>query len=126
MAQTTYSPKEVSDLLGVTLAMLRRYSDALETATGVKVARTPRQRVYSDEEVRVLVAARGLLEATTTNLPIDTAIRRVLGTEVTISSIGEGAGVLAMILERLDAQTAAIAELKAEVAALRLEVKGRR
>ena len=123
MAETTHAPSEVARTLGLTDAMLRRYSDAMEAVTGVKVRRESRGgRVFSAGEVRVLQAARALLEATTTHLSIDAAIRRALGEEVVISSIGEGAGVLAMIFERLDAQTAAITALQTEVAALRLEL----
>ena len=123
MIETTHSPSEVAKLLGLTEAMVRRYSDAMEAVTGVKVTREARGgRVYSQSEVRVLQAARALLEAATTHLSIDAAIRRVLGQEVVISSIGEGAGVLALIFEKLDAQTAAIAALNAEVAALRREL----
>lgn len=127
MSETTHSPSEVAKLLGLTEAMVRRYSDAMETVTGVKVTREARGgRVFSASEVRVLQAARALLEATTTHLSIDAAIRRVLGEEAVISSVGEGAGVLALIVEKLDAQTVVIAALQAEVAALRLEIKGRR
>ena len=106
---------------------MRRYSDAMESVTGVKVTREARGgRVYSHSEVRVLQAARALLEATDTHLSIDAALRRVLGQEVVISSIGEGAGVLALILERLDVQTAMIADLQRDVGRLRLELQSER
>ena len=127
MIETTHSPSEVAKLLGLTEAMVRRYSDAMEAVTGVKVTREARGgRVYSQSEVRVLQAARALLEATDTHLSIDAAIRRVLGQEVVISSIGEGAGALALILERLDVQTAMIADLQRDVGRLRLELQSER
>ena len=127
MIETTHSPSEVAKLLGLTEAMVRRYSDAMESVTGVKVTREARGgRVYSQSEVRVLQAARALLEATDTHLSIDAAICRVLGEEVVISSIGEGAGVLALILERLDVQTAMIADLQRDVGRLRLELQSER
>ena len=127
MIETTHSPSEVAKLLGLTEAMVRRYSDAMEAVTGVKVTREARGgRVYRASEVRVLQAARALLEATTTHLSIDAAIRRVLGEEVVISSVGEGAGVLAMIFEKLDVQTAMIADLQRDVGRLRLELQSER
>ena len=127
MIETTHSPSEVAKLLGLTEAMVRRYSDAMESVTGVKVTREARGgRVYSQSEVRGLQAARALLEATDTHLSIDAALRRVLGQEVVISSIGEGAGVLALILERLDVQTAMIADLQRDVGRLRLELQSER
>jgi len=127
MIETTHSPSEVAKLLGLTEAMVRRYSDAMEAVTGVKVTREARGgRVYSQSEVRVLQAARALLEATDTHLSIDAAIRRVLGEEVVISSIGEGAGVLALIFEKLDVQTAMIADLQRDVGRLRLELQSER
>lgn len=127
MSETTHSPSEVAKLLGLTEAMVRRYSDAMEAVTGVKVTREARGgRVYSPSEVRVLQAARALLEATDTHLSIDAAIRRVLGEEVVISSIGEGAGVLALIFEKLDVQTAMIADLQRDVGRLRLELQSER
>ena len=127
MIETTHSPSEVAKLLGLTEAMVRRYSDAMEAVTGVKVTREARGgRVYSPSEVRVLQAARALLEATATHLSIDAAIRRVLGEEVVISSVGEGAGVLAMIFEKLDVQTAMIADLQRDVGRLRLELQSER
>ena len=127
MSETTHSPSEVAKLLGLTEAMVRRYSDAMEDVTGVKVTREARGgRVYSPSEVRVLQAARALLEATDTHLSIDAAIRRVLGEEVVISSIGEGAGVLALIFEKLDVQTAMIADLQRDVGRLRLELQSER
>ena len=127
MIETTHSPSEVAKLLGLTEAMVRRYSDAMESVTGVKVTREARGgRVYSQSEVRVLQAARALLEATDTHLSIDAAICRVLGEEVVISSIGEGAGVLALIFEKLDVQTAMIADLQRDVGRLRLELQSER
>lgn len=127
MSETTHSPSEVAKLLGLTEAMVRRYSDAMEAVTGVKVAREARGgRVYSASELRVLVAARALLEATTTHLSIDSALRRVLGTEAVVSSVGEGAGVVALIFEKLNAQTAMIAALQATVTALGEDVQALR
>lgn len=127
MIETTHSPSEVAKLLGLTEAMVRRYSDAMEAVTGVKVTREARGgRVYSQSEVRVLQGARALLEATDTHLSIDAALRRVLGEEVVISSIGEGAGVLALIFDRLDVQTAMIADLQRDVGRLRLELQSER
>jgi DNA-binding transcriptional MerR regulator len=120
---TVFSPGEVEEILDLSNAMVRRYSDALETVTGNKVMRVNRSRVFTEDEVEVLKQARAALDASGTNLTIEQAIRRVLGMEAASSSVADTASYFSPILERLDVLTVLVVSLEKEVKALRREVK---
>ncbi len=101
-----YRPNELPELLGVTPAMVRRYSDAFETVTGNTITRDRRARIYSEQQVNTLKDARALVDASEGAITIEQAIRRVLGIDIVIEPRSSAiqsteSSPLSQLLERL-------------------------
>lgn len=88
-APRTYRPAELPALLGVGPAMSRRYSATLETVLGEKLHRDGRARVYTQEHIDAMLAARRLVLASGGVMPLDAAMRRALGKEHEVVAPGE-------------------------------------
>jgi DNA-binding transcriptional MerR regulator len=78
-AQTVYGPRQVAEMLGLSTAMVRRYSLALEDIAGREIpVHKQRGRQFSQRDVDLLLEAKRSVDANA-GLSIETALRLALG-----------------------------------------------
>jgi DNA-binding transcriptional MerR regulator len=76
---TVYTARQVSEALGVSTAMIRKYAATFEAITGERIKQHARDgRLYTRDQLDALIAAKGFVD-TNAGMSVDTALRIVLG-----------------------------------------------
>ncbi len=76
---TVYTARQVSEALGVSTAMVRKYAAAYEAITGAPIKQHARDgRLYTRDQLDALVNAKGFVESNA-GMSVDTALRIALG-----------------------------------------------
>jgi DNA-binding transcriptional MerR regulator len=76
---TVYTARQVSEALGVSTAMIRKYAATFEAITGERIKQHPRDgRLYTRDQLDALIAAKGFVD-TNAGMSVDTALRITLG-----------------------------------------------
>ncbi len=76
---TVYTARQVSEALGVSTAMVRKYAATFEAITGEPIKQHARDgRLYTRDQLDALVAAKGFVDGNA-GMSIDTALRVALG-----------------------------------------------
>ncbi len=128
---TVYTARQVSEALGVSTAMVRKYAAAYEAITGEPVKQHPRDgRLYTRDQLDTLVNAKGFVDGNA-GMSVDTALRIALGraetavkepqAQTTINTAAFAEAILAE-LRGLRVDKDELQALRDEVAALRLEL----
>ncbi len=76
---TVYTARQVSEALGVSTAMVRKYASTFEAITGEPIKQHARDgRLYTRDQLDALIAAKGFVD-TNAGMSVDTALRIALG-----------------------------------------------
>jgi hypothetical protein len=76
---TIYNARQVSEALGVSTAMVRKYAAAYEAITGAPIKQHARDgRLYTRDQLDALINAKGFVESNA-GMSVDTALRIALG-----------------------------------------------
>jgi hypothetical protein len=76
---TVYNARQVSEALGVSTAMVRKYAATFEAITGEPIKQHARDgRLYTRDQLDALVNAKGFVESNA-GMSVDTALRIALG-----------------------------------------------
>ena len=76
---TVYNARQVSEALGVSTAMVRKYAAAYEAITGAPIKQHARDgRLYTRDQLDALINAKGFVESNA-GMSVDTALRIALG-----------------------------------------------
>jgi hypothetical protein len=122
MSETIYTPAQLSERLGITPSMVRRYGLAYETVMGEALPRDKKShaRLYDDQARSILEQARGVVRENP-NLSAEDAIRACLGIVTAPVPPTMPAVAVGEVLELLRAQGRVLERVEARMEALEAE-----
>ncbi len=123
MSELLYTPAQVSERLGLTAGMVRRYGIAYEAVTGEELPRDKksRARLYDEQALGILEQARAVVKENP-NLSAEDAVRACLGLVTAPTVPTMPALAVGEVLSLLRAQSEAIHALRGEVQELRAQL----